>query len=63
MRSRETMESMFIDRHVPADPSMSLLEVHQLTHELKQHLREHFHNNVKVITHMKPFNSENKKTP
>jgi len=63
VRSRGTMESMFIDMHVLADPSMTLLEVHQLTHDLEQQLREHFHNNVQVITHMEPFNSEYKKTP
>ena len=54
IRSRKSGTHIFIDFHVQCDPSMSLIAVHNLSHELEELLKAHYGNDLGVIVHVEP---------
>jgi cation diffusion facilitator family transporter len=56
IRSRGTLANLFIDLDVLADPSVSLIEAHNLAHTIERVLQDHFVDSVvQVIAHLEPF--------
>lgn len=59
IRSRGTIDNMFIDMHVQVDPNMKLVETHRISHEIEDAIRESLETQgVEVIVHMEPFQQE-----
>jgi cation diffusion facilitator family transporter len=54
IRSRKSGTHIFIDFHVQCDPNMSLIAVHNLSHELEELLKAHYGNDLGVIVHVEP---------
>lgn len=54
IRSRKSGTHIFIDFHVQCDPDMSLIAVHNLSHELEELLKSHYGNDLGVIVHVEP---------
>lgn len=54
IRSRKSGNHIFIDFHVQCEPTMSLIEVHDLSHELEDLLKQTFGEDIGVIVHVEP---------
>ncbi len=55
IRSRGTLDDMYIDMHILADPMLSLEISHQLAHDIEDAIREKYENNAEVIIHVEPY--------
>ncbi len=54
IRSRKSGTHIYIDFHVQCDPTMSLIAVHNLSHELGELLKAQYGNDLGVIVHVEP---------
>ncbi len=54
IRSRKSGNLVFIDFHVQTDPSISLVDAHNLSHQLEESLQEAFDEDISVIVHVEP---------
>ena len=58
IRSRGTLQNLFIDMHVLTDDFLSVKEAHALSHVIEAVIQHHFSASiVQVITHIEPFSS------
>lgn len=58
IRSRGTLQNLFIDMHVLTDDFLSVKEAHALSHVIEAAIQQHFSASiVQVITHIEPFSS------
>jgi len=58
IRSRGTIQMMYIDMHVLTDDMMPLKDAHALSHAIEKAIQEHFlGSSVQVITHMEPYST------
>lgn len=58
IRSRGTVDEIFIDMHVEADAMMSLQDSHKLMHEIENSIRGELNCNAQVIIHIEPVEDE-----
>lgn len=54
IRSRKSGNQIFVDFHVQCDPMMSLIEAHNLSHELQESLRLNLNPDISLIAHIEP---------
>lgn len=55
IRSRGSMDIIHIDMHVLADPGLSLIEAHELAHDIEIDLQNKIDSTVDVLVHMEPY--------
>lgn len=55
IRSRGTIDDMYIDMHILADSELNLENSHKLTHKIEDSLRKELNNNVEVLIHLEPY--------
>lgn len=56
IRSRKSGSHIYIDFHVQCKPSLSLVEVHDISHDLQTLLQNEFGSELGVIVHVEPDN-------
>lgn len=54
IRSRGTIDDIYIDMHMQADANLKLVDSHRLTHQIEDVLRNELNCNVQVIIHLEP---------
>jgi len=54
IRSRGTLNSLFIDLHLLVDPSLDVEETHRLVHLIEDEIRSRY-KNTQLIAHLEPF--------
>lgn len=63
IRSRGTLQNLFIDMHVLTDDFLSVKEAHALSHVIEAAIQQHFSASiVQVISHIEPFSSSKHQT-
>jgi len=58
IRSRGTIDDMYIDMHILADSQLSLEDTHRIAHKIQDDLRKELNNNVDVIVHLEPYKDD-----
>ncbi len=58
IRSRGTLQELYIDMHVLIDPDMGISQSHQLCHEVEQKICEKLHVDARVMIHIEPFRTK-----
>lgn len=63
IRSRGTLQNLFIDMHVLTDDFLSVKEAHALSHVIETSIQQHFSSSmVQVITHIEPYSTSKHQT-
>lgn len=55
IRSRGSMNDMYVDMHIMIDPNMSIEESHELTHKIEKEIKSKISSNCQVIIHVEPY--------
>lgn len=55
VRSRGSINDMYVDMHIMIDPNMSLEESHELTHKIEEEIKYKISRNCQVIIHVEPY--------
>ncbi len=54
IRSRKSGYKIYVDFHVQCDPKMTLVKVHDVSHQLEDALKAHFGEQLSAIVHVEP---------
>ncbi len=57
IRSRGSMNDMYVDMHIMIDPNMNIEESHELTHKIEEEIKCKICSNCQVIIHVEPYYS------
>ena len=55
IRSRGTLNCMFVDMHVQVDPEMSVKASHNLIHDIEEKIKQEINENAQTIIHIEPY--------
>ncbi|SHO45612.1 cation diffusion facilitator family transporter [Anaerocolumna xylanovorans] len=58
IRSRGTLQNLYIDMHVMVEPYLNISETHTLVHEIENAIRSKMNENAQVIVHLEPYTKE-----
>ncbi|WP_033166292.1 cation diffusion facilitator family transporter [Clostridium sp. KNHs205] len=59
IRSRGSIENLYIDMHILVEPCLNILETHKLVHEIENAIRSHMNQSAQVNVHLEPYIAEN----
>ncbi|WP_073272902.1 cation diffusion facilitator family transporter [Anaerocolumna jejuensis] len=58
IRSRGTLQNLYIDMHIMVEPYLNISETHRLVHEIENAIRDRMNANAQVIVHLEPYAEE-----
>lgn len=58
IRSRGTLQNLYIDMNVMVEPYLNISETHILVHEIENAIRNKMNENAQVIVHLEPYTAE-----
>lgn len=59
IRSRGSIENLYIDMHILVEPCLNILETHRLVHEIENAIRAHMNQSAQVNVHLEPYLNDN----
>lgn len=55
IRSRGSVQQLFIDMHILVDTDMAVVSAHQLSHDIEQRIQQQLQHQTRVMIHTEPF--------
>lgn len=59
IRSRGTLQNLYIDMHIMVEPYLNITQSHTLVHEIENAIRARVNPGAQVIVHLEPYAEEN----
>jgi cation diffusion facilitator family transporter len=60
IRSRGSMNDLYIDMHIMTEPELSVEKSHELTHDIEDKIKKGINGRVQLIAHIEPYRESQK---